>query len=161
MTISRALFTTALLGSSVVLAADPEELARVWSAPSVSVKDRAAAVNRAFTNGTPMSVVVASLGTNFVRFAPISTVWVGSGPEPRKTSGLRYGFGEKSVYISTTASISEDPLYGRFVGAGYTLAVVPLSTNQPANGQQDGAANGSQPIRSETNSTSSAAGSRR
>jgi hypothetical protein len=161
MKIQRAFLTTALLGCSVVFASEHKELARVWSAPNLSVQDRAAAVNRAFTNGTPMSVVVAALGTNFVRFAPISTVQIGPGPKSPPTHGLRYGFGKKAVFISTTASVTEDPLYGRFISAGYTLEVIPLRTNQPPNGQPDGAANGSQPIRSETNLTPTAAGSRR
>src|SRR4030095_6079770 len=112
MIISRAFLAAALLGCGLVHASDLDKLARVWSASNVSMRDRAAAVNQAFTNGTPMSVVVAALGTNYVASAPISTVSVFRGPERAKTSGLLYGFGEKSAYISTTASISEDPLYG-------------------------------------------------
>ncbi len=99
MSTRRAFLAAAVLGCSIVTASAAEGLSRVWTAPSISVQQRAAAVNRAFTNGTPMSVVVAALGTNYTRFCRISTVWMGPGPEPRKTSGLTYRFGQESVII--------------------------------------------------------------
>jgi hypothetical protein len=140
---------TALLGLSAVVAvrgADDKFL-RVWSAPGVSAKERAAAVNRCFTNGTPVSLIVARLGTNYTRFAPF-TGW----PQPLK-SALSYEFGQEAVLVWTTASPVDPLLAARFTWAGHSV---------PARrGQQDGAANGSQPIRSGTNQTSSAAGSRR
>jgi hypothetical protein len=76
-------------------------------------------VNRRFTNNAPIPSVVAVLGTNFVRYRPLSTVWVGPGPEPRKTSGLIYRFSEESVVIDTTADLTGEPLTGNFTGAWY------------------------------------------
>jgi hypothetical protein len=135
----------------------------VWTSPSASVRERAEAVNQCFTNGTPIPVVAAVLGTNYGVLRPFSSVWVGPGPEPRKTCSLLYHFGQVSVTIGTSADIGADPLGGEFTGAGYSLPVTPSAetTNRTQVGQPDGAANGSQPIRSETNRTSSAAGSRR
>jgi hypothetical protein len=150
-----------LIAFHVSHASADQELLRVWQAPATPVRERAAAVNRAFTNGTPMATVVAALGTNYVRFTPFSSVWVGPGPEPRKPSGLIYSFGNESVIIGTTADISADPLTGRFTAAGHSIPVTQPTTNQIRIGQQHGAVNGSQPIRSERNRTSSAAGSRR
>jgi hypothetical protein len=52
------------------------------------------------------------------------------------------------------------PLIRKTVGRKYKKAVA-FGTYLSTNSQPSGAANGSQPVRSETNSTSSAAGSRR
>src|SRR3954471_13247983 len=85
---------TGVLGGGAVSALADNELVRIWSTAGMPVRERAAAVNRAFTNGTPMQAVVAVLGTNYSLSRPFSAVWVGPGPEPRKTSGLMYRFGE-------------------------------------------------------------------
>jgi hypothetical protein len=164
MNTRRALLTVAFLGWSAVLASASDELSRIWSAPRVSVvRERAEAVNRAFTNGTPVSVVVAVLGTNYARCGSSARLWMGPGPEPPNTTWLSYRFGEEQVIIGSSALFGEDQLTGTFTGAGHSIPVKPASqmTNRISTGQPDGAANGSQPIRSETNRTSSAAGSRR
>src|SRR5436309_8073034 len=96
----------AVLGFGAIRASADQELLRVWLAPGITVQERAAAVNRSFTNGTPMSAIVAVLGTNYVVLRPFSSVWLGPTPEPRKTSGLIYRFGDESVTISTTAGIT-------------------------------------------------------
>src|ERR1051325_11933383 len=77
--------------TGVALADD--ELLRIWRAPDKSVRQRAEAVNRAFTNGTPVSVVVAALGTNFTRCMMSARIWMGPGPEPPNTLWLSYRFG--------------------------------------------------------------------
>lgn len=163
MNTRRAFLSMAVLGWSIVLVASDEELRRVWSAPNIPVRQRATAVNQAFTNGTPMSVIVAALGTNYTRFFSSATVWMGPGPEPRKTKGLIYCYGEDAVIINTTAGISEDPLTAIFTGAGYSIPVGQLTqtTNRIQIGQPGGPTNGSQPSRLETNQKPSAAGSRR
>jgi hypothetical protein len=113
------LLTVSVLVWNIGLASPEQELSRVWAAPKVSAQQRAAAVNRAFTNGTPMSVVISALGTNYTRFSPTSTVWMGPDPEPRKISGLMYRFGEEWVVINTSAGIAEKILAGTFTGAGH------------------------------------------
>ncbi len=172
MSIQRVLFTVFLLGAiygcglnrtSSQTRSPVEELLRTWSAPDISVRERAAAVNRCFTNGTPIPAVVSILGTNYGVVRPFSSVWIGPGPEPRKTCSLLYDFGRDSVEIGTSADIGGDPLGGKFTGAGYSLPVTPSpdATNKAQISQPDGAANQSQPVGRETNQTSSAAGPRR
>jgi hypothetical protein len=142
-----------VLAHRYLLASGNEVLQQVWSGPGASVRERAEAVNRAFTNGTPMPVIVAVLGTNFTHYySPISRVWLGPGPEPPKTSGFLYRFGQDLVYIFTTAGLNENPLTGKFTGA------VAQSTNGVWTGQPSGAANRSQPGRPDTNRTSAPAG---
>jgi hypothetical protein len=130
----------------------------VWQATGTSVKDRADAISRCFTNGTPIRRVVAVLGKKYTCLRPFSAVWVGPGPEPPKTCGLIYEFGRDFVHIATTADISADPLDGKFTGAGYTMHVGDSSISGP--GQPQRGADGSQPFRSLSNPTSAAAGSR-
>ena len=165
MSAPRAFLAVVVLGGSIVLAFAGEELSRVWSDPSISVRDRVSAVNRAFTNGTPVSVVVAALGTNYTLCGSSARLWMGPGPEPPNTFWLSYRFGEREVTIGTSAVWGRDldPLTCKFTGAGYSWPVRPSTetTNRIRIGQQDGSANGSQPSSSETNRTSSAAGSRR
>jgi hypothetical protein len=109
----------------------PQELSRVWCAPGIPVWERATAVNRAFTNGTPMQVVVRALGRNYVPGFSIATVWMGPGPEPRKTWSLVYRFGEDTVDIETSAGINEDPLTSTFASAGHSMPAG--QTNQKGN----------------------------
>ena len=156
------LLFSAILGCAEVRALADQKRLLAWSARGISVRARATAVNRCFTNGTPMRAIVAVLGTNYIVSRPISGVWVGPGPEPRKTSGLIYSFGEECVTIGTTAAINADPLTGEFTGAGYAFHATPYSPQTTMwIRQPDGAASGSQPNPSGTNSTASAAGSRR
>ena len=147
MNISRMFLLMALLGLSAAAASASDELLRVWSAPGVPARERAAAVNRCFTNGTPISLIVSNLGTNYTRLTPFSM----AGRRGPLTSELMYKFGRESVCIGTTASPDAPLLSSRFTGAGYT---VPAPTGQPG-----GAANRSQPVGSETNRSSPAAGS--
>jgi len=160
MNARRAIFAAAALGalltSSALLASDKEELLRVWSLPKAPVWERADAVNRSFTNRTPVTAIVAVLGTNYTHwYSPISTVWLGPGPEPPKTSGLKYRFGGEYVIVHTTADLSADPLTGRFTRASAQ------TTNGVWVGQPGSAANRSQPVWSETNRTAVPAGSGR
>ncbi len=158
-----AAFLGTVLSSTMLSVAGDGDLLRAWSEPSISVRERARAVNRSFTNGTPIRTIVGVLGTNYGVARPISAVWVGSGPEPRKSCSLFYRFGHDEVSIGTSADITGDPLTGQFTGAGYSMPVTRSTetTNRIWIGQQLGATNGSQPFRSETNQTNSAAGSRR
>ena len=165
MSAQRTFFAVVVLGWGVFLASAGEDLSRIWSDRIATVRQRADAVNRAFTNGTPVSVVVDALGTNYTRCMSSARVWMGPGPEAPNTLWLSYRFGNEEVTIGTSAVLGRDfdALTGRFTGAGCSLPVRPSTqvTNRIRIGQQDGAASGSQPIRSETNRTSPAAGSRR
>jgi hypothetical protein len=163
MNTQRPFLTLAFLGWSAVVVWAGDELSRIWTDPHASVRERAEAVNRAFTNGTPTSVVVAALGTNYAQCFSSARVWLGPGPEPPNTPWLSYRFGEEEVTIHTTATISEGPLKGSFTAAGYSLLSghSTQTTNRIHIGQPDGAANRGQPVGSDTNRTSAAAGSGR
>ena len=114
------------------------ELLQVWSDHTSSAKQRAAAVNQCFTNGTPVETIVRVLGTNYL----ISRTFWSLGPkgdiEPGKTSGLLYVFeddsglpsttnrrpnpgmfnlGGDSVLIRSTAPVGGDPKAAQFAGA--------------------------------------------
>lgn len=185
MSASRAFLAVVVVGWCIVLAAADAGFSPAWSDPSLSVRQRADAVNRAFTNGTPVSVVVAALGTNYGLCGSSARLWVGQGPEPPNTFWLEYRFGEDEVTIGTTAVFGRDLdiLSSKFTGAGYSLpsgrsaetanriwmgratgrlpdwAKEPgAKTNRIRVGQPDGAANRGQPVGSETNRTSAAAG---
>src|SRR5437879_1623936 len=123
MSAQRAFFAVAVLSCGVFLASAGEELSRIWSNRSMTVRQRADAVNRAFTNGTPVSVVVAALGTNYTRCMSSARVWMGPGPEPPNTLWLSYRFGEDEVTIHSSAVLGKDldALSGTFTGAGYSL----------------------------------------
>jgi hypothetical protein len=126
------------------------------------VQELAEAVNRRFTNGTPISYVVSILGKNDSTLRPFSAIDPATGRRPvGATCSLMYSFGEDTVYIGTTAALDADPLPAKFSGAGYTTHVKGTQSIVSGGGQSASAANGSQPIRSETNGTSGAAGSRR
>ena len=103
-----------LLGLNPVLAlAQGDDLMRVWADPGVSVKERAGAVNRAFPKGTPISLMVAKLGTNYT---------------PGTAYGapcLLYSFGRESVAIATTAAQDEPILSATFVSAGWSVPPAP------------------------------------
>jgi hypothetical protein len=133
---------------SVALAGD--ELSRIWRAPGKSVRERADAVNRAFTNGTPVSVVLAALGTNYTRCMSSARVWMGPGLEPPNTLWLSYRFGKEEVTIHSSAVLGRDSdaLTGKFTGAGYSLPVRPSTeaTNRSRIGQPDGAVTGPQKV---------------
>jgi hypothetical protein len=188
MSIPRTCTLAVALGLGAAAAFAGDELSRIWSAPGASVQERAAAVNRSFTNGMAVSVIVAALGTNYTLCGSSARLWVGPGPESPNTFWLSYRFGEEEVTIGTSAVFGRDldPLSSKFTGAGYSWPVrhspattnriwigqatgslpewakkSPQTTNRIQIGQPDGAANRSQPIPSETNRTSSAAGFRR
>lgn len=127
----RGFLVAAFLGWSVALGFSGEELSRVWTDPSSSVEERAAVVNRTFTNGTPVSAIVAALGTNYTHCFSSARVWLGQGPEPRNTAWLGYNFGEESVFIFTTAGIDENILTGMFTSAGYTISAAGTSQSKP------------------------------
>jgi len=160
-----AFLIAALLTWVTGVASADDELSRIWRTPGKSVRERADAVNRAFTNGTPVSVVAVTLKTKYTRCMSSARVWIVDGPELPNTLWLSYRFGEEQVTIGTTAVLGRDldALTGKFTGAGYSLPVSRSSesTNRIWIGQPDGAANRSQPVRSETNSTPAAAGSGR
>jgi len=139
-----------------------QDFFRTWSARTNSVQALAEAVNRRFTNGTPISYVVSILGKNDSTMRPFSAIDPATGHTPvGATCSLMYSFGEDTVYIGTTAPLDADPLPAKFTGAGYTMHVKGTQSIVSGGGQPAGAADGSQPIRSETNGTSGGAGSRR
>lgn len=148
----RTFFIAAFLAWATGLALADDELSRIWRAPGKSVRERADAVNRAFTNGTPVSVVVAALGTNYTRCMSSARVWLGPGPEPPNTLWLSYRFEDGEVTIHTSAVLGRDldVLTGKFSSAGYSLPVQPSAeaTNPIRTGQSDGAADWGQPTES-------------
>lgn len=118
MSIRGVCFALALFGWSVSVALAGDGLSHIWRDPNATVQQRAAAVNRAFTNGTPMSVVVAALGTNYV-------CCFSSTSPPPSTYWLSYRFGQNEVWINTSAVFGQDidPLTKRFTGAGFATRV--------------------------------------
>ena len=154
-----ALFPVTVMLAAFVCSAAPaeaqQELLRTWSGATNSVQTKALAVHGYFKNGCPIRYVVSILGTNYslVEFIP---------GDRKATTHLGYPFGEDMVYIETTAPTRADPLAYTFTGVSYTFshkngAVFIRSVE----GQPDGPANRSQPVRSETNRTSAADGSGR
>ena len=90
----------------------------MWAATNLSVRERSEAVNRYFTNGTPVPRIVEVLGTNFTRLTPYSAVSVDGS---RITCSLLYKFGEEDVVIGTTAGLDQEPATAYFTGAGYSV----------------------------------------
>ena len=130
---------------------------RDWSAPGISPSERAALVNRFFTNGTPIATVVRLLGPGYIRVTPYSMVSVDGHPI---MCYLAYTNQRVTVRTSARVDSGVDLLAATFTGAGYELDVW-ASTNIPGLGQPEGGANGKQPVGSDTNRTSAAAPSRR
>jgi hypothetical protein len=124
MNTRRAFCAAVILGWSVIVALASEKLSRVWRDPNATVQQRAAAVNRAFTNGTPVSVVVAALGTNYALCGSSARLWAGPPPKPPNTFWLSYQFGKDEVTLGTSAVFGRDLdiLACKFTGAGYSLA---------------------------------------
>jgi hypothetical protein len=154
-----------LLASSAVICAPAQtraekELLRIWSGPSATAKERAAAVNRCFTNGTPVSKIVSVLGPNYIRVTPYSMISLDGSPI---YCWLEYT--NTRVSIQTSARLGSEPLDANFTSAGYPLEIHPIEihplTNNVSAGQPNGAANRSQPFRAETNRTPAADGSGR
>ena len=88
-------------------------LLRVWSAPTSTIEERAQAVNHCFPRGTPLSSIIAQLGTNHTPFRLLAIF-----PTATSTHGLftaSYPFaGEESVRIQVSAPLNADPLSGAF-----------------------------------------------
>jgi hypothetical protein len=124
---ARQTFLIAVILTSTRVASADDELSRTWRARDKSVRERADAVNKAFTNATPVSVVVAALGTNYTLCGSSPRLWAGTGPEPANTFWLSYRFGKDEVTIGTSAVWGRDrnPLSCKFTGAGYSLRVRP------------------------------------
>jgi hypothetical protein len=96
----------------------------MWSARANSVEELANAVNRRFTNGTPISYVVSVLGKYDSTMRPFSAIDPSTGRAPvGATCSLMYSSGEDTVYICTTSPLDADPLAARFTGAGYTMHI--------------------------------------
>src|SRR5262245_27237674 len=110
MNARRTFLIAALLILTTGVAFAGDELSRIWQAAGRSVRERADAVNRAFTNGTPIPVVVAALGTNYTRCGSSARLWLGPGPEPPNTVWLGYRFGDEEVTVHTTVVFGGDPL---------------------------------------------------
>ena len=146
-----------------VRTASERQLLRVWSAPGSSVEERAEAVNRCFPRGTPVSSIVALLGTNHTELRLIATANRGKSSEGAFT--LTYGFGGgETVTIQAWGPVNADPLGAGFSGATGLIWGSPSArtrTNNAGESQPAGAADGSQPFSLETNGTPGAAGSRR
>jgi hypothetical protein len=162
MTAKQKFCAVAVLGWGVFLASASDELSRIWAGPSETVRERARAVNRAFTNGTPVSVVVGALGTKHTLCGMSARLWLGPGPEPSNTLWLSYRFGEGQVTIHTTAVLGRelDVLASKFTSAGYSLPPGPSiePTDRVQTGEPSDPTNGRQPSRSEPNQTEAAAG---
>ena len=145
-----------------VRTASERQLLRVWSASGSSVEERAEAVNRCFPRQTPVSSIIALLGTNHTGLRLVATANRGKFSEGAFT--LTYGFGDgESVTIQAWAPVNADPLGAGFSGAkGWIRRSGSARTQTDNTGEgQAGAGDGSQPFSLETNGTPGAAGSRR
>ncbi len=146
-----------IFASALTSAADEAELLKVWSKPDISVREKSAAVNHAFTNGTPIRAIVKVLGTNFMVSG--SSAAVSTEPGWKPPLWLAYRFGNDSVDIETDVHFGGDALTGKFTGAGYswTRRHSDDSTNRIWIGPKEGAPKEKQPSQPETNRTPSAA----
>src|ERR1035437_9744215 len=133
---------------SNILSRSEQNLRGVWTASNASVQQRAAAANSCFTNGTPIRQVLRVLGKWDEHHQTFTTV----DPSELDHRGLVYRFG--SDYITIRAKGAPGT---RTEDCAFEEAFA--WTNRIWIGQPDGAANRSQPVRSETNRTSLAAGS--
>lgn len=101
-----------------------EKLARLWASKDASANERCVAINQCFTNGTPISQVVAVLGNNYLLVIPYSGI---TAPGGTLTRSLDYELGGgKSITIGTTARLDGDELAAKFTGAG-VLQLTPLT----------------------------------
>src|SRR5207249_6700769 len=105
-----------------------------------------------FTNGTPIPVIVAALGTNYscIMNFSYSAVWMGPGPAPPRLVGLQYSFADRPMVIWAIPGKTTDPLEGKFKEACASTAKStdgrysrskPHATNQTHIGQQNDTAN--------------------
>jgi len=106
------------------------------------------------SRGTPLGSRRRYVELSIERLADGSTIWRQKIPHTSADSLPAYG-DRSARFISWSADSSQFTV----VTTNGTTLTVPVTVAK--NAQPDGAANGSQPIRSETNRTSSAAGSRR
>src|SRR5690349_4053016 len=104
-----------ILVYSLAFCSAAEQLPPRWLLSGASGPEQAHAMNEIFTNGTPMSALVAALGTNYTRVSAISI----PGPQPRNTSGLIYRFAKQEILIVSTAATNADPVSGTFISAAY------------------------------------------
>jgi hypothetical protein len=103
------------------------ELALIWTSNDASAKERCDAINRCFTNGTPIVRVVGTLGNNYTLVIPYSGI---TSPGGRLTRGLLYELGDgRQISIGTTAALDENEMAANFTGAG-VLQSLPLSESE-------------------------------
>jgi hypothetical protein len=105
-----------------------QELSRIWRTSSCSVEERAKAINKCFTNGTPVAHIISILGTNYTVTCVSEPDWPPPSPEPvrdvtryrraRVYRVLEFTFEEQWVILFTTAPLDSDPLAYNFVRAG-------------------------------------------
>jgi hypothetical protein len=102
-----------------------DDALRTWNSTNATVNERWRVVTSLFTNGTPISQVVAMLGTNYVVVRPLSTVPIDltdrSSPkrlDDAPTCSIDYKFGNNFIAISTTAGLAGNPLEGFVKGVG-------------------------------------------
>jgi hypothetical protein len=162
--IRRTLFIIFLLGFAFgcrpTQTPSERKLLRIWSAPGASVDERAEAVDRYFTNGTPITSIISLLGTNYTEFHLVAYVWTGK-PYMEKAMELTYDFGTQSVYIEALAPKDAPSLSAGYNGAHsseWMARLKSLRTNYMGPGQLNDATNWSQPFTSDTNRTSSPGG---
>ena len=126
-----------------------DDLRRMWTVRTNSVEELATAINKQFTNGTPMGQVVRVLGRQDTMYITTTLSWP---PETQNQRVWVYRFGSREILVRSTGGATT-PLSDRgFAGA---QAVPRDKPGQPQRG-----ADGSQPSGSPTNRTSAAAGSR-
>jgi len=115
---------TLVLGACGSAHTPEQSLARLWSSKDTSAKERCDAINRCFSNGTPISQVVAVLGNNYVLLIPYSGI---TSPGGTLTRSLIYeSGGGKSIMIGTSAPLDGDELASKFTGA-VVLQTIPLA----------------------------------
>ena len=140
--IAVSVLTIAIVAGSVMYSASSSrtaserKLLRLWSAPASSVEERAEAVNRCFPRGTPISSIIAVLGTNHTALRRVATANRGKYSEDAFT--LTYGFGGgESVIIQAWVRANADPLGGAFSGARGLIWEAPGARTQTTNTRED------------------------
>jgi len=134
---------------SNTLSRSEQNLRAIWTATNSMAQQRAAAVNSCFTNGTPITRVLAILGKWDEHHQTFTTL----DPSDSEYRGLVYRFGSDRITVRAKGTPGTRTENCTFAGA---FAWRPADV-----GRQLGPVNRSLPVRSETNRSPPAAGSGR
>jgi hypothetical protein len=104
------------------------ELARIWTSNDASANERCNAINRCFTNGTPITRVVGVLGKHYLLVIPYSGI---TSPGGRLTRSLLYELDDRQqISVGTTAGLDENEMAANFTGAGVLQILLPRESEK-------------------------------